>query len=1072
MITQRLRNAAAFFTSSTPRAQAAWFALMFFVAVIGTSNAAAPASGTVNPTINSSVTFVGTAPGSGSGGGEATCVDGVNCDVFTLTVSGQPADYVDKVITVTLDWTVPANDYDLVIHKDKVDGPAVSNSGNGPPSTHEQSGIRPSATGTGIYVVHVVYFGTIPGADQYRGKAITAATPPERAVTHLQDGGIRFSANYTVKAPNTVRDGEPSSRTDFKGNYYVGGIRGVPAGVDVWYFDLNPSSPTYDPLMTNPIYRGQPDSFLGKDRNAVGGDGGGDIDLAVGFGTPTGQTDPTVAFSSLVAANISVGNSRNKGVTFNLNPAGNATGGAPADDREWQEFFGDKTVFLLYRTLDPVIAFVQRSTDGGFTYENAIPVGPSAQTGDIDVDQKDGTVYCFFNDGQVAVGKPATPGAAPASYVFHQAATDPFGVGHLFFVGKVADDGTVYAAYSNDQNVFIVHSKDKGNTWSLPARVSDLPGGVNIFPWMETGSLRGSVVIAWYGAANQSFNNDNADWKVYFAQSLNADAAAPTFTQVTASDHFIHGSNISEGGLTGAANRNLIDYFQISVDPTGAAVIGYTDDHNDTDGATYVTRQIAGPSVKGGNVSLPAQIPAPAKRVGEEAPPAQPGPNGEQVTDFAQDARDAAPARIATNTPADILSIKYGTRLEGGKIMLTATMKVSDLSVLPENSTYRMSFTANAPDSVLSATGDYTYGLSDRGDQFFFSVTATAPNTPTYNYGTAVRGSNGALTFTTRGAADSGSFNSAAGTLTVNVDLAKFNAILTTAKRPLLQVGSVLTGLRGTASASGLTDGTRGGTQFVVGGGERLLNVSTRLRVDAGDKRGIGGFIVRGSPKTIVARGIGPSLKGVSTPLLQDPTLELFKQRQSIGSNDNWRGPQQAELQQFGLAPTDDRESALVATLQEGDYTAVLGSADGTPGVGVVEVYDVTSTSTPELVNLSSRGFVGGGDNVLIGGLIIRGGGLERVFLRAIGPSLEPLVPGSLQDPSIDVRDANGMSLKNDNWRDSADQAEIMASGLAPKDDRESVVILRAPATGNYTAIVQGAGASTGFALVEAYRAD
>ncbi|MDQ6625938.1 MAG: dockerin type I repeat-containing protein [Verrucomicrobiota bacterium] len=786
--------------------------------------------------MNSSVAFIGTAPGTGAGNGESTCVDGANCDVFTLTVNGQPADYVNSVVSVTLDWTVPANDYDLVIHKGTVTGPIVSSSGSGPPSTHEAAGIRPSSTGTGVYVVHVVYFATIPNADQYKGLAKTVARPPERAVTYRKGGGIRFSPNFTVKAPNTVRDGEPSSRTDFKGNHYIGGIRGVPAGVDLWYFNLNPSSPTYDPLMTNPIYRGQPDSFTGKDPNAVGADGGGDIDLAVGFGIMPEFPEPSLAFSSLVAANISVGNSYDKGATFSLNPAGNGTGGAPVDDREWQEFYGGNFVYLLYRTVDPVVAFVQRSNDSGFTYRPAVVVGPSAQTGDIDVSQKDGTVYAFFNDGRVAVGVPPTLIDEPTSYTFHQAASDPFGVSHIFCMGKVAEDGTpngtLYVAYSNDQDVFMAYSKDKGTTWSLPARVSDVPGGTNVFPWMETGPTPGSVVIAWYGSPNQPFNNDDANWKVYFAQSFNADTAVPTFTQVEASDHFIHGSNISEGGLTGAANRNLIDYFQITIDPAGAAVIGFTDDHNDTDGATYVTRQIAGPSIKGGNISLPSPIPAPAPRVGEEAPPAQPGPNGEQVTDFAQDARDAAPARVVANSPSDILSIKYGNIQNSGNLLLTATMKVSSLPAIPANATYRMTFTANAPDTVLSATGDYTYGLSDRGDQFFFAVTTTAANTPTYRYGTAVRGSNGSLTYTNQGIADSGSFDTTNGTLTVNVALAKFNALLATAGHPVLQIGSRLAGLRGTASA-GLTDSTRGGTFFTVGGADSV--VSRKTHGSAGD---------------------------------------------------------------------------------------------------------------------------------------------------------------------------------------------------------------------------------------------
>ncbi|HSH39644.1 MAG TPA: hypothetical protein VK993_12760, partial [Chthoniobacterales bacterium] len=770
-----------------------------------TLHAANPAAGSVDPNLGSKVTFVGTATGPASEG-ELTCVDGTNCDVFTLTVAGEPADYVGKAIKIDIDWESGTNDYDLVIRKDSVEGPVVNNSGDGPPSSFESAGINPAATGTGVYVVRVVYFAiTTPGADQYRGVAETVSRPAERAATYLKGGGIQFSPNVTVKAPNTVRDGEPSSRTDFQGNYYVGGIRGVPAGVDLWNFDLNPNSGQFDPLMRNPIYRGQPDSFTNKDTTQVGADGGGDIDLAVGFGLPPRQIVPTLAFSSLVAANISVGNSIDRGKTFFLNPLGNLTGGPPIDDREWQEFFGANTVFLLYRTIFPVIAFVHRSTDGGRTYGPAVTVGPSSQVGGIDVNQNDGTVYNFFIDGRVAVGVPARPGDQPTSYTFHQAVSDPFGLRNIFVTGKVAEDGTpngtVYITYSNGFDVYLAHSTDRGVTWSLPVRVSDVPFGANIFPWLETGKTPGSVVLTWYGTENQSFNNDGANWKVFFAQSFNANSANPTFTQVEASDHIIHGSNISTGGLTGTANRNLIDYFQISVDPQGAAVIAYTDDHNDLTGATFVTRQISGPSLNGGQVSLPNPLLNPAPPTGkDEAAPPQPGRDGEQVTDFALDTRGPVPSDLDAANPLDIVSIKYDSSVVDGKTILSATMKLNGLTALPPNALYRMSFTANAPDSVLSATGDYTYGLSDRGDQFFFSVTTSSANLPTFRYGTAVRESNGGLTFTTRGTADSGSFNAARGTITVNVDVAKFNALLTEAGKPVIAAGSPLVGLRGTSS--------------------------------------------------------------------------------------------------------------------------------------------------------------------------------------------------------------------------------------------------------------------------------
>jgi hypothetical protein len=1105
-------------------------ALLLLTGFFSIVDAATPPSGSVNSTVGSTVTWTGDATGSGAANGEGDCVDGVNCDAFELTINGQPADYVGKVVAIKIDWLLGANDYDLVVHKNAVDGPIIATSGNGPPLIGEKAAIRPSDHGTGKYVVHVIYFAGTPLVDQYHGTATTQTEPPTRTATYLKGGGISFSPNIAVKAPVARRDGEPSSRTDLKGNNYVGAIRGVPAGIDLWYFDLNPASPTYDPLMRNPIYRGQPDSFSPSEENGVGADGGGDIDIAVGFGTPSGKSDPTLAFSSLVLANVSTGNSKDKGGTFNLNPIGNVAG-SPVNDRQWEEFFGDHTVFLMYRTFDPVIGFVQRSTDGGFTFEQGVSLGGVAQAGSIDVDQTDGTVYACFNDGRVAVGTPASPGAAPAAYTFHQAVDDPNNPSHLFTIVKVAADSTVYVCFSNGKNVFLSHSTDKGVAWSVPVRVSDLGEGTSLFPAMETGPNPGSVGIAWYGATNQKFNNDAADWKVYYAQTFNAKATQPTFTQVEASDHIIHGSNISEGGLNGSANRNLIDYFQISFDPQGAAVIAYTDDHNDFTGHTYVTRQTAGPSISGAAVTLPNPIPALTPPPGDAAPPPQPGPNGEQVTDFAQDAANGSSlVRIQANNPTDILSIKYTSALTANsQLLLTATMKVSDLTAVPPNATYRMTFTANAPDSVLSASGDNTYGLSDRGDQFFFSVTTDQSGAPTFRYGTAKRNSDGSVTYTnaaptptptpsgsptptpspsptSAGIADSGSINQSAGTLSVTVNVARLNGILLGAGKQPIQTGSVLTGLRGSASGGGQSDETRGGTVFVVGGGAaptptptptgspsptptpspgatpanlQLLNISTRALVQVGDQVGIGGFIITGAvPKRVVMRGIGPSLKNGNPAIpgaLNDPLLELHDSTgATLFTNDNYKdSPEAALIASSGLAPTDDRESAIEALLPPGTYTGVLRGANNSTGIGLVEIYDLDSVNGSQLANLAGRASVLTGDNVLIGGLILRGATPKRVLFRAIGPELSSKgVPGALQDPTLSLHDGNGAQIGfNDNWPGAPNASEIQATGLAPTDDRESAILMTLM-PGSYTGVVRGAGGSTGIAVVEAYKLD
>jgi hypothetical protein len=813
--------------------------------------AANPASGTIAPTgpvLPFTGTWTGTATATGANATEVDCVEGVNCDTFRLTVA--PAVWTAKIINAKIQWTVPANDYDIYVHKCPTPAstnaqcnatPTVGESHGGAPGTEENSAIDPNSTGTGDYTLRVVYSAVTPAADQYQGSVTVVSQTAGRTATYIP-GGITFSPSVTARAPVAPRDGEPSNRTDKLGNFYVAGIRGFPAGVDLWYVDLQPTSGGYDPFMRNPIYRGQPDAFSPDDQADLGGDGGGDVDLAVSMPDPTSNallSPPTLASSSLIAANISTQVSADKGVNFTRNNLGNATGGVPADDRQWEEFHGQNVVYLLYRTLAPAVTQIQRSTDGGLTFGPAQTAGAIGQVGYIDVHQKTGTVYISGSTGQVCHSTVVLPTGEAAVYQCVQAATDPSGVGHLFFPVKVADDGTpngtVYVPYSNGHDIFLVHSTDRGATWSSPVRVSNgVDTKTSLFPWLETGATPGSVGIVWYGSSSAT-NDDNANWEVFIAQSFNATAASPTFRQVKVSDHLIHGSNVSEGGLCVAPamqckNRNLIDYFQISFDPTGAAIVGYTDDHNDFDGHVYLARQISGESILGGKAPVPNPGPTPAPATGPQPSAASVGGiPGSQVTDFAQDAATGRGlTRINANDPFDILSIKYDCEVgPGGETVISATMKVSDLTAVPPGADWRMNFTANAPFSGISPVGDYSFALSDRGDNFYLRASTETNPAGTFTYGTAVRGSDGAFTYTDRGTADCGAFDTTNKTITVKVAVSKLNSLVT--KGPGIGPGSVLAGLRGstfTASSDGRRDITRGGTEFVVGNCASVTSVS------------------------------------------------------------------------------------------------------------------------------------------------------------------------------------------------------------------------------------------------------
>ena len=255
------------------------------------------------------------------------------------------------------------------------------------------------------------------------------------------------------------------------------------------------------------------------------------------------------------------------------------------------------------------------------------------------------------------------------------------------------------------------------------------------------------------------------------------------------------------------------------------------------------------------------------------------------------------------------------------------------------------------------------------------------------------------------------------------------------------------------------------------------LNISTRMEVLTGEQVLIGGFIITGNaPKKVILRAIGPSLAGAGIPNpLADPVLELHGADGSlITSNDNWKDSQQTEIEATGIQPQNDLESAIVTTLTPGNYTAVMNGKNGGTGVGLVEGYDLDQAADSQLANISTRGFVDTGSNVMIGGFILgnlgNGGGSGNVLIRALGPSLAQAgVSGALADPTLELHDGNGALIQsNDNWKDTQ-QTEIEATGIPPQNDLESALVATLnPAA--YTAIVAGKGGLTGVGLVEVYR--
>ena len=391
------------------------------------------------------------------------------------------------------------------------------------------------------------------------------------------------------------------------------------------------------------------------------------------------------------------------------------------------------------------------------------------------------------------------------------------------------------------------------------------------------------------------------------------------------------------------------------------------------------------------------------------------------------------------------------------------TLTVTDLG-LTATATLQLSFTADPARPVIISPGS---AFLTPGEFFTYTINVSA-----------TCGSSDVTTLSFIGTLPAGlTFNAATGTIS-GIYTGLLRASGTGGPRKPEQTGGIILGniqLFGTNS-----QGT-GTLQFLfLAAPSGAVNIATRLLVGTGQNVLIGGFIVTGdAPKVVIIRALGPST-GIPGAL-QDPTLELHDNAGNVVFNDNWRDTdtQEAQIQGTIYEPSD-LESAIVIGLTPGPYTAIVAGKNGATGIALVDVYDLGTgillgnAGSAQLGDISTRGFVDTGDNVMIGGFIIQSVA-TRVVVRAIGPSLSAFgIAGPLQDPTLELKNANGVTLiSNDDWqqgRPPEEIQEIQKLGLAPSDPRESALITTpALAPGQYTAIVSGKGATTGVALVEVY---
>jgi uncharacterized delta-60 repeat protein len=263
-----------------------------------------------------------------------------------------------------------------------------------------------------------------------------------------------------------------------------------------------------------------------------------------------------------------------------------------------------------------------------------------------------------------------------------------------------------------------------------------------------------------------------------------------------------------------------------------------------------------------------------------------------------------------------------------------------------------------------------------------------------------------------------------------------------------------------------------------------VANVATRLPVGTNDDVLIEGFTVQGpagTTKKIIVRALGPFLAQFGiTDALANPTLEIHDaSNATVATNNDWKitqigglitGNQLAEINASQLAPSNDLESAIIANLAPGSYTAVVRGLGNSIGTGIVDAYDISAASPARLVNIATRGLIQPDDKLMIAGFIVQNAPVKTV-IRAIGPSLIAFgITNALPDTTLQLRDENGgIVLESDDWRTNQLQAqELQNIGLQPSHDLEAALVATIP-PGQYTAQVRGKGNASGVGVVEIY---
>ncbi|HEX7831507.1 MAG TPA: hypothetical protein VF787_17760 [Thermoanaerobaculia bacterium] len=536
---------------------------MFIVAAALPLFASQPTAGLLTPTSNA-VTFNGTGLGGVSPEAETTCVEGVTCDTFVLTIGGNAADWNGKSVKVSLSWLLVATDYDMYIHKDSITGPVVASSAQGT-TTGEAAEINVTQSGTGTYAVRVVYFVALALADQYKGRAevvtSVADTPPVLSSDHPQ------YANYAAPAPLGQGAGEPTLGNNWAtGNtMFISGLETLrvhfddATGTANWTdrSGLTTSITTFDPIL-----------FTDWRTNR----------------TFVSQLLPTKV--SLMAYSDDDGEtwtpSQGSGIGAGVDHQ--TVGGGPF--KPGVLLRGPLTSYpnaVYYASQDIGLAEIALSRDGGLTFDVAVPMWNLTQCNGLHGHIKvapDGTVYVPNKNcgGQQAVAVSEDNGLTwsirkvPGST---GGATDPS-------VG-IGSDGTVYFGFVNaDGTARAAISQDRGLTWTTPVNIGHSHGVQNaVFPAATAGDGdRGAIFFLGTTTAGASgVGTDmafNGTWYGYIATTYDRGASWVT-VNATNNDPVQRGVVCTHGTTCPSGTRNLLDFNDLEIDARGRPVAAFAD---------------------------------------------------------------------------------------------------------------------------------------------------------------------------------------------------------------------------------------------------------------------------------------------------------------------------------------------------------------------------------------------------------------------------------------------------------------------------------------------------------------